>query len=63
MKLEELIRKTSKEENPAPNYQRLLREESKVDKFRRQKQELKVDKSFDRVERDIICNTVEEMIA
>ena len=35
MKLEELIRKTSKEENPAPNYQRLLREESKVDKFRR----------------------------
>jgi len=35
MKLEELIRQTSKEENPAPNYNRLLCSENKVEKFRR----------------------------
>ena len=30
---------TSKEENPSPNYTRLLRGENKVDEYRRLKQE------------------------
>ena len=31
MKLDELIRKTSREENPKPNYNRLLRGETEVE--------------------------------
>ena len=32
-KLEELLRKTSKEENPILNYSRFMRSENKVEKF------------------------------
>ena len=34
MLLEDLIRKTSKEENPEPNYSHLMRHESKADEFK-----------------------------
>ena len=34
MRLEDLIRKTSKEENPEPNYSHLMRHESKADEFK-----------------------------
>ena len=39
MKLEDLIRKTSKEQNPRPNYLRLLRVENKVEAYERKKEE------------------------
>ena len=35
MKLEDLIRKTSKEDNPRPNYFRLMRAENKVEAYER----------------------------
>ena len=38
MKLDELIRKTSREENPKPNYNRLLRGETEVESFSRKKE-------------------------
>ena len=34
IRLEDLIRKTSKEENPEPNYSHLMRHESKADEFK-----------------------------
>lgn len=37
VKLQDLIRKTSKEENPRPNYERLMRHESKVEAYKRMK--------------------------
>lgn len=40
MKLEDLIRKTSKEENPRPNYFRLMRAENKVEAFERKMEEV-----------------------
>jgi len=62
LKLEDLLRWTAKEENPAPDFSRLLRKESKTEKVKRLKEEAKKVSTFEQDEREIIANSVEEMI-
>ena len=62
MKLEDIIRDSSKEENPTPDFSRLMRQENKVDEYRRKKKEADEVPAFAKVEREIIGSSVEAML-
>ena len=58
-RLEDLLRSSSKEQNPKPNYDRLLCAENKVQKFQRLKNGVIEDKGNKQIEREIISTPVE----
>ena len=62
MKLEKLIRSTSREQNPRPNYNRILRPETETEQFEREKNESELQMDDDRAEKDIIAHDVDQMI-
>ena len=59
MKLEDLLRHTSKEENPVPNYRQLMRTENKAEEFERERKEKELKKPFEDIQNEIISNSVE----
>lgn len=62
MKLEEIIRNSSKEENPAPDFSRLMRKENKAEEFKRRRKEAEELPPFEKVEMEIIGSSVEAML-
>lgn len=62
IQLEELIRKTSREENPRPNYERIMRVNTGVMDFERKQKKVEVEIDQEKIEQDIIGSSVEMMI-
>ena len=62
MRLEDVIRNSSKEENPAPNFTRLMRKENKAEAYERKKKEAEGIPPQEKVEMEIIGTSVEGML-